>query len=191
MPVSIDSVIFDELTADPSVSDGQEFYNTTDDEGRVRQNAETFDFVGNDCISVYDTTGGQTYTTTAITVNLDTTFKNTNTSLYSLASDQITVSNAGTYFIAWGCLLEVSTGGDRSITRSWIEKNTTEITGTRSFIYHRNTTAGQGNTVGCIAVDLAASDIIRLRVIRHALNGSGNTPRTRADGSRLTIMRLA
>lgn len=187
MPLSIDSILFDELTSDPAPGDGEKWYNTTDDKARVRQNGETRDFTDNDAISVYDSTGGQSFTTTAITVNLDTTFKNTNTSLFSLASDQITVSTAGTYYIAFQASADAA-GSGRNCLRGWIEKNSTEINGTRGFVYTRTSVVGEGTCHGHQTLDLAASDVIRLRMVRHS---GGQSQSTIADASRLTIVRVS
>ncbi len=139
----------------------------------------------NIAISAYDNAGGQTFTTTATTINLDSTL--ISDTGYTLAADQITVANAGRYEVSWSVSLENSGSTSRSQANSWVENNTVEIQGTRSEHYLRQTNFGATGG-GTVILDLAASDVIRLRAAR--TNGSG-TCLTRPDGSRLTIKRLS
>ena len=143
-----------------------------------------YDFVGK-TISAYDSVGGQSYTTTATTVNLDSTHFTPDSNFYSLASDEITVLKPGKYLIDGQVSLENSTTS-RSQAMAWLENNTVEVGGTRVEQYLRQT--NHGATGGfTVCLDLSANDVLRLRSVR--TQGSG-TCRTEIDGSRLRITKV-
>jgi len=135
-------------------------------------------------ITAYDSTGGQTFTTTATTINLDATHRSDPS--FSLASDEITVSENGDYEIDWSVSLE-SSGGGRTQASSWVEQNSVEISGTRGEHYLRQNNFGATSS-GTINLTLAAGDAIRLRAQRST---GGGTCETQINGSRLTIKRLS
>ncbi|MCB1712489.1 MAG: hypothetical protein KDH96_08460, partial [Candidatus Riesia sp.] len=146
----------------------------------------------NDVIDVYDNTGGLTFTTTAITVNLDTTRKNTAGSNFSLASDIITIAVTGIYLVTYSCTTDGSTGAGRSTSTAYIELDPatatfTEIDGTRCYMYNRDTTNGNNTGTRTFVLDVTvANSRIRMQVVR---DSGSDTLQTKADGSSITIMR--
>lgn len=137
------------------------------------------------CIDVYDNTGGQTFTTTAITLNLDTVRKNVGG--FSLASDEITAVS-GTYMIT----MRVSTGSTaRSTANAWIELDTgsgyNEVDGSRGVMYCRVTSVGESTCTVPVILDLNDGDKLRVRMV--SISG-GTTITTMVDASSLTITTL-
>lgn len=180
----------------PEVDDSYELGNDT----RAPTSITTYDLTVkrdtagvNDAIDVYDNTGGDTFTGTAITVNLDTVRKNTDSSLYSLASDEVTIASTGVYLVNFRIGTDGQTGTARSIARGWIELDPAtgsfaEIDGTRVYMYCRQVDRGEGTGSASLVLDVtAANSKLRLRVIREA---GADTLQTITDGSNLTIVRL-
>ena len=139
-------------------------------------------------LQAFDTTGGQTFSTSAITLNLDTTTAS-NGSAISLASDEFTISTAGDYLFKLDVSTKCESTSGRSVAMAFIERQPSggayaEVDGTRAFMYNRNSTAGdQTGSVG-IVLSVSANDKYRVRLIRDA---GTDTLETIADGSRLVI----
>lgn len=83
---------------------------------------------------------------------------------FSLASNQLTVTNAGRYLVHYEMDLS-TTGTGREVVTGYLRNNgTTEITGTRGFCYVRGADGCQDGALSWIGiVDLAASDSIDVR----------------------------
>jgi len=135
-------------------------------------------------ISAYDSTGGQTFTTSSTTINLDAT--QIIDSTYSLSSDLITINATGKYLITYDCSLEV-TNNNRTQAQSWLEINSVEISGTRGEMYLRLSNYGASSS-SSVVLNVTSGDIIRLRAARVV---GGGTCRTERNGSRITIVRLS
>lgn len=149
--------------------------------------------IRNDVISTYDNAGGQTFTGT-ITINLDTVKANTNSSIFSLATDVITVNANGSYAFSYDCTLGINTGSNaRSQCQTFLEVDTgggfVEVDGSRAATYNRNLAQGQNtSSMSNLTLSVAAGDQFRLRATR--ISGS-STIVTIADGSRLSVMRVS
>ena len=137
------------------------------------------------CIDVYDNTGGQTFTTTEITLNLDTVRKNVGG--FSLASDEVTVVS-GTYLVT----ARISVGStNRATADAWIELNTgtgySEIDGTRGIMYCRNQATGENTCTIPAVLDLDDDDKLRVRMVRTT---GTTTITTKVDAGGLVITTL-
>lgn len=104
---------------------------------------------------------------------------------YSLASNQLTITNAGRYEVTYGATFEGTTSS-RSQGDTWLENNTAEVAGTRRTYYLRTTNYGASATCS-IVLDLSASDVLRIRGQR--TNGTANM-RQEANGTTLTVRRI-
>lgn len=139
-------------------------------------------------ISVYDATGGQSFTGNT-TINLDTTQTNTEGTLFSLASDVVTVAFDGVVYLSYELALGES--GNRTESRSWIEVDTgggfAAITGSQSWAYHRNTNQGSTTASGSFIINVSDGDSFRLRATR---SSGGGTLVTQAQSARLTLLRI-
>ena len=149
-----------------------------------------------EAINVYDNTGGQSFTTTPVTVNLDTTKTNTDAAHYSLATDEVTVKKAGTYKFEYEVALELLAGSnDDASSRIHLDEDSGggfgEVDGSRAFGSHSNIESGDtpdhDTPSGSIVLVVAANNKYRLRAVRHSGDGTLSTV---ADGSRLTVTRL-
>lgn len=80
----------------------------------------------------YDNAGGQTIDGTAATVNIDTTRTNTDTDIFGLSLDVLTVtrSGGGTAIIDYRATLGTIGSGDFQF-EAWLEKNSSEVAGSR------------------------------------------------------------
>jgi len=103
---------------------------------------------------------------------------------FSLASDQVTILNAGTYSIrAQVTTDDIDTaGGARCATEVRVQKNGSDIPGAYLRQYHRETTENSG-CLECLHT-FAANDVVRVRLLQ--LSGSTNV-RTVAEGCRLIL----
>jgi len=136
-------------------------------------------------ISVYDSTGGQTSaSTTLVTLNLDTTLE-TDGSVFSLASDQVTCNVDGvmarvTYEFSW------LTSGANAGPRAWLYLNGVAITGTRSQMFQASGFSGVNHMTALVALD--DGDYLDIRFSRYS--GTG-TVTTTIETGRLTVQQVA
>jgi len=138
---------------------------------------------GSDQFDVYDNTGGQSFTTGTITVNLDTIRKDTGAGVFSLAADEVTINVTGTYIIGYRVSLAL-TDTEKTTARIWLEKNATEVDGTRGYTLGQDATSAENTATMLAIVDATSGDVFRIRVLRE---GGIGTLSTIADGSSLTI----
>jgi len=116
---------------------------------------------------------GSTHTITqsATTIPFDTSRVISNSSHFTISSGEITVANAGNYFINYSIDSD-QTGGNRVIVTGFIEVSTnsgssfSEVKGTRGHDYSRNLTQEESTTQGSSIIALSAGDILRVRVLR-------------------------
>ena len=136
----------------------------------------------------YDDTGGQTIGVAAITVNL-LERTNSNSSIFTLAADELTIDADGTYAF-WFRGSSTSSNGTRSTSRWFLEEDPgggfVEVPGTRFFTYDRNLGSGDDTGAASCILQVTAGNIYRLRAIRDS--GSDNT--IIADGSGLSVVKL-
>ena len=78
----------------------------------------------------YDGTGGQIVNASALTVNIDTTRTNTDSTVFALAADVVTLSGNGTAIIDYRVTIGTTGSGDFQF-EVWLEQNNSEIAGSR------------------------------------------------------------
>ena len=132
---------------------------------------------------VYDNTGGQVFSDLAsIIVNLDAVRADSGSSAFTLATDEVTINNTGTYEIEFRVAATQSVA-TRLTIRAWLELNSVEVDGSQSRGYLRNLV--QGSTVTTtVIMNLTAGDVLRIGAESDTAGGSGITV---VDGSSLTI----
>lgn len=141
-------------------------------------------------ISAYDTTGGQTFTTSFSTVNIDTISNSSSydSSNYSLATDQITITDAGQYKIEYQVSGDLA-GGTRSGLIAKLQIDTgggyADIPGTERTAYGRVIGEYMGTASGSIIIDAGAGDKIQL-----VAAGTTQSFTSMADGSALIITQM-
>jgi hypothetical protein len=143
----------------------------------------------------YDNTGGTTVGASNVTVAIDTERVNTHPDVFvfdGTEPNHVQINMPGTYEFEYSVTLDASTT-TRSSCRIWLRRlnpgaSFGEVTGSRSFTYNRTTAAGEdtGNAK-IILENIVAGTVFGLRAIRIA----GGNCVTVADGSRLTIRKLA
>jgi hypothetical protein len=129
-------------------------------------------------LSIYDSVGGQTFTTTDTTINYDQTRRNSNSGAdFTVSTGEVTVNTDDHYMIMYTISIENTNGNanSRSISTGWLEVDTgsgfAEIPGTRGYAYHRNSAGSGGNVVGAVIYEAFVGDVIRVRAVRQ--DGSG------------------
>lgn len=134
--------------------------------------------------SFYLGTGGLTgQSSTARTVVINQTSVNSNTSVFTLSGNEVTINKTGNFKIDFGCYFNNSSTSRTEYT-FWLEKNSTEIDGSRSGNYQRGYDSGQSSDINMI-IPVASGDVIRVRVNR--TDGGATTGYQDNNGTRLTI----
>jgi len=111
-------------------------------------------------VSQYRQTGNLTINTTATTVVLNANdFEDSN---YTRSGENVTIDTAGVYRISYNIYFDTNTNARRTVD-AWVENNTVEIIPSRSASYSRNTTDDTASSGTAFLVQLAASDVVRLR----------------------------
>ena len=111
-----------------------------------------------------DGTGSQDLGTSAITLDFDTTIITSSDGDFTVGTGgEITVLNAGQYFIEYSATGDQTVTNNRIIITAQIEVNGTVVTGSQSDVYSRNTADGDFSAVGSALVDLSANDVVRVR----------------------------
>ena len=111
-----------------------------------------------------DGSGSQALTTSLATVDFDTTIVTSDASDFTVGSGgEITVVNAGTYYIEYSLDGDQSSGNNRVIVTGEVQVGGTAVTGSECSVYSRNTADGDFTAVGsCIAV-LTANNVVRVQ----------------------------
>lgn len=134
-------------------------------------NATTFPSGDLSAISVFDNTGGDTISTSWTTVNLDSIKNSTSydSGNYSLASDAVTVNEAGMYLITYEVSAYLGAAGTRSGLGATLEVDGgagySAVTGAARYAYGRINTEPMGTAGGSIILDLDVGDKVRLSAI--------------------------
>ena len=113
-------------------------------------------------VDLYSTTASQTISNVVSTLNINTVRINLG-SIFTLATNQITVSETGTYRITYNIGVNIASTNEVS-SRFWLENNNTEIVNSNIIIH------AYGGSYSCssrsIILQLSASDVIRIRMQR-------------------------
>jgi len=116
--------------------------------------------------NAYDATGGQTFDTGTITLNLDTTRSNSGD--FTLANDEVTITTSDTYEIIFRVSTDVSSGTWRSISKCWLERDQgggfVVEPGTDGFMYNRMSPEGNGSSTVPLTLTCSAGDKLRIQV---------------------------
>ena len=144
---------------------------------------------------VYDNAGNQEITNTVATFNMDSTeIANAN---YSLASDEITIVDAGTYQISYTIAIEQldTSGGTRAMTNYWIESDDggsySEVRGSFLAIYGRETCIDEhgGNSATFLKVHTNGNKKLRIRCQKPL--STGTNVDSMAGKSSVSIIKIA
>lgn len=142
--------------------------------------------------SAYDNTGGTNINAIADVI-IDTTFKNSNASVFTLASNILTINKTATFSITYDVSTDVSSGTGRSGSRSELQWRVNSggtfafVDGTYGFMYNRSSITGEVTCSVTIIKDLTAGNQLKIRAQRYS---GADTIVTLADGSRLTLIEL-
>ena len=130
-------------------------------------------------IAQYRQTGNLTIATSATTVVLNANdFEDSN---YTRSGENITIDTAGIYRISYSIFFD-TTANARRTCDGWVEQNTTEIVPSRASGYTRNNTDDTASLSATFLVQLAATDVIRLRC-----QSTGTSGTAQGVGNRMWI----
>ena len=138
-------------------------------------------------LDIYDGAGGQGLSTSDITVNLDTVRLNSAPSIFSIASDEVTINTNGRFKFEYRVTGD-SPSGTRANMIALMQRDTgggfADIDATTVHDYMRNA-QGTATTNGSFVIDVNDGDVFRLRA-----RVSTGTATTQADKSALIIYNL-
>ena len=112
-----------------------------------------------------------TITQSATTMPFSTSRVISNSNHFTISSGEVTVANAGNYFMSYSIDSD-QTGGNRVIITGFIEVSTdggttfSEVRGTRGHDYSRNATTDESTSQGVSVISLSAGDVLRVRVLK-------------------------
>jgi len=130
-------------------------------------------------IAQYRQTGNLTIATSATTVVLNANdFEDSN---YTRSGENITIDTAGIYRISYSIFFD-TTANARRTCDGWVEQNTTEIVPSRASGYTRNNTDDTASLSATFLVQLAATDVVRLRC-----QSTGTSGTAQGVGNRMWI----
>lgn len=133
-------------------------------------------------LDVYDGSGGQSFTSNTINLNLPNIRSNT-APLTVVGGNAVQANKDVSLFVAYRVSTDISSGTSRSCSSCWLALNGVEIAGTRAFMYNRIFGNASNTGTGHMFIDLTAGDQISIQATR--TDGS-DTIITLANGSGLT-----
>tara|TARA_B110000285_G_scaffold557_1_gene657 strand:+ start:2013 stop:3983 length:1971 start_codon:yes stop_codon:yes gene_type:complete len=139
-----------------------------------------------------DSLGAFPSTDVAIVSFANTTLTN-DTNVFTLATDEVTITRAGVYKFTYNVLLEVSTGSNRTEGAIGILKNdgssVTLVEGSRSSTYNRFAAGGVSRTAGSVSmfIDVAVDDKFYIGFYKEEHQTSNTILRTVPSGTTWTI----
>jgi hypothetical protein len=137
--------------------------------------------------SFYLSTGGVTgVSTTETTLTLNATSLNSNGSVFSLSSSQVTVNKDGDFEISAQCYFNTA-GSSRSEFTMFLEVDGVEVPGTRTGTYQRGYDSGDTASFS-IMLEVTSGEVFQLRIIR--TDGSATTGYQDDNGTRLNFKEL-
>ena len=132
--------------------------------------------------------GSQALATSLATIDLSTTIITSDASDFSISSGQLTVVNAGTYFVSYSLDGDQSAGNNRVIVDAEVQVDGIGVTGSQSALYSRNTNEGDFTCVGSCILELTANQVVRVEAKKDANNVTTNIER---DTSSISIFSLS
>ena len=132
--------------------------------------------------------GSQALATSLATIDLSTTIITSDASDFSISSGQLTVVNAGTYFVSYSLDGDQSAGNNRVIVDAEVQVDGIGVTGSQSALYSRNTNEGDFTCVGSCILELTANQVVRVEAKKDASNVTTNIER---DTSSISIFSLS
>ncbi len=134
----------------------------------------------------YNANASATYGDVETTLILDSTRVNSDTGIFVLASNQVTVNKTGRFLVTLEVMISAQVN-DRSEVGTWVEINGVEETASRTFTYVRGYGSGSTTTATMI-LDLTSGDVLQIRGIRTDDNTDDSSQR--ANGTRLIIIEI-
>lgn len=140
----------------------------------------------------YKSGTAQTFSTSAITVNFDTARQNSDATIFSNSSGEITVNDTGVYKIEYSVVVEIQTYVARSEGRLVLERKPSggsfaEVAGTVSLSYNRQDPQDATTQSISIMQSITSGDTYRVRVSR---NEGTSTLRVAANKARFNFFKI-
>ena len=141
--------------------------------------------------SFYQSTGGITgISSTAVTLNLSSTQLNSDSEIFSLASNELTVNKTADFEINFDAYINTG-GSSRSEYSLWLERDGgggySEVAGTRCATYQRGYDSGQSGSMTTM-LSVSSGDKFRIRIQR--TDGGATTGYQDNNGTRFNIKEL-
>ena len=135
-----------------------------------------------------DGSGSQALGTSLATIDLSTTIATSDASDFSISSGQLTVVNAGTYYVSYSLDGDQNAGNNRVIIDAEVQVDGIGVTGSQSALYSRNTAQGDFTCVGSCILELTANQVVRVEAKK---DNSAVTTNIERDTSSISIFSLS
>lgn len=140
----------------------------------------------------YKSSATQSFTTATITVDFNTARQNSDATIFSNSSGEITVSDTGVYKIEYSVVVGVSSGTTRSEAVIFLERRPSggsfaEVAGTASFTYNRQELIDSTTASISILQSVTSGDTYRVRVNR---NDGASTLVVKANQARFNFLKI-
>lgn len=132
----------------------------------------------------YDATANLQYTSSLVSIGIDTVRTNIGGAFTLLGGGQIRVDKTSSYELQFEAVLGILTGTDRSNSEAYWYLDGVEIPGTRAPVYNRDNQEGQGVATCRVFADLTAGQVLEVRCRRF----SGASTCATFLSSRVTLM---
>ena len=140
-----------------------------------------------DYATFYQATGGITgISNTAVTLNLASTQVNSDGAVFSLSANTVTVNKSTDFLVIMDNYIN-SGGSSRSEYSLWLERDSSEIAGTRHAVYARGYDSGQSASMSTV-LSITSGDVFRMRIQR--TDGGGTVGYQDNNGTRLTFIEM-
>jgi len=137
--------------------------------------------------SFYLNTGGVTGVSTAeTTLVINSTATNSNDSVFTLSSNQVTVNKTAPFLITGECYFNTG-GNSRSEYTIWLESDGVDVPGTRSGIYERGYDSGSTGAFSTVSYVISGT-VFQMQIQR--TDGGATTGYQDDNGTRLTFVEL-
>lgn len=138
-------------------------------------------------VDVYDSTGGQTYTSSFITVQMDTVRQSFGSAFTIQPDGSLLCNTEGSYEVVYDVTTGILSGTARSNTESFLFLNGVAVPGTRRACYNRTVGNDQDSATGRAFLNLVNGDTLSVRVRRF----QGTDTMTTVQSSTLSVVEFS
>ena len=138
-----------------------------------------------------NTAGASNFGDTDTTLHFNTTAVNSDSGIFVMANNQVTVNKTAVFAITADAVLTSTSGSAHTVARSeytmWIEKDDSEIVGSKSIVYVRGTSSGSTGSITIID-SVTSGEVFQIMAVR--TGGTENLTSQDAWGTRINFKEI-